>query len=143
MRKVVLDTNQIISSVIVRHGPSAKLFEAWRKHQYFLMISKEIIEEVKRVFRYPRIVQKYHLSQENIDAVLDLLEREAVVVSVPFEVNIIKADPDDNKILACAVASGADYIVSGDQHLLDLRKYQNVSIVRAKEFLEILSSTLI
>lgn len=143
MLKAVLDTNQIVSSVIVKHGPPAKLFEAWRRRQYLLITSRDIIQETKKVFYYPRIIGKYHLAQKDIDSVLDLLEREAVIACVFSQVNIIEEDPDDNKILACAAASEADYIVSGDQHLLSLKKYQNISIVKAKEFLEILDAPFI
>ena len=51
------------------------------------------------------------------------------------EIDVIQADPTDNKYLACALEGEADYIVSGDRHLLDVGLYQGLKIIKAKEFL--------
>lgn len=138
MLKVVLDTNQFVSSLITPKGPSAKLLQAWRESAYILITSREIIKETERALRYPHISQKYRLREEDIGSFLHLIEHEAVVLSDSFRVDVIKEDLDDNKILACALEAKAQYIVSGDGHLLALRQFKEIAIVSVREFLKIL-----
>jgi len=133
--KVVLDTNQFVSGLLIPHGPSGRLLEAWRAHAYLVVISQDIQRELERVLTYPRIRHKYSLKPDDIDALRDLINREAIVISDPPLLNVVKADPDDNKILACAVEAGADYLVTGDQHLLAIRQYEGVEIVTVRYFL--------
>ena len=137
MLKVVIDTNQFISSVINKHGPSANLLDAWRKYGFTLVLSDKILQEIRRVFFYPRISQKYHLNEDDINAFLGFIEHEAVILSDLARKEIIKDDPEDNEILACALEAGADYIVSGDKHLLNLKHYQSIAIVTVQEFLKL------
>lgn len=139
MLKVVIDTNQFISSVINKHGPSANLLEAWRKYHFTLVLSEKILLEIRRVFSYPRISQKYRLNENDINALVDFLEHEAVVLSDLGKIDVIKDDPEDNEILACALEAGADYIVSGDKHLLNLKNYQGITIVTVQEFLKLIA----
>lgn len=136
MLKVVLDTNQFVSSIISKKGLPSQLLQAWRKHAYILIISKEIIREIEQVLQYPHITKKYYLQKKDIESLIHLIEQEAVILPNPSKVNIIKDDPDDNEILACALEAEAQYIVSGDTHLLSLRQYKDIKIVTAREFLE-------
>ena len=138
MHKAVLDTNLFVSSVITQAGPASQLLHAWRDHKYILITSWEIIQEMVRVLRYPHIKNKYRLKEEDTESLIHLIEHEAVVCPGTFKVNIVKEDPEDNKILACALEADADYIVSGDHHLLNLRRYRNIAIVTAREFLKII-----
>jgi len=136
--KVVIDTNQFVSAVISRKGASAQLLKAWKNCLYTLVTSKKIIKEIKRVLEYPRIAKKYNLRKKDTDALINLIEHETAVLSDSLHLNVIKEDPRDNKFLACAVEAKANYIVSGDKHLLNLRRYKNISIVTVQEFLEII-----
>lgn len=142
MLKVVLDTNQFVSAIITKKGVSVQLLEAWRKHAYILITSEEIIKKAKKVLQYPRIAKKYHLQEETIESLVQLIEREAVVSPGFLKVEIIKDDPDDNKILACALEAKAQYIISGDGHLLNLRKYKDIAILTAQEFLKSIDSKI-
>lgn len=138
MHKVVIDTNQFISGIISKNGASAKLIDAWRQYKYLLIISDNIIiGEIRRVLEYPHIKKKYHISNKDILSLLDLIKTEATVVS-NFTPDIIKNDPDDNKILGCAIMGNADYIISGDKHLLELKKHKNIKIITVNKFLELL-----
>lgn len=103
-----------------------------------MVTSKKIIKEIKRVLEYPHIAKKYHLRKKDTDLLINLIEHEAAVLSDSLHFNVIKEDPGDNKFLACAVEARANYIVSGDKHLLNLRHYRNISIVTVREFLEII-----
>ena len=138
MLKVVVDTNQFVSSIIHRYGPSAQLLQAWRDYHFILILSQKILEEIKRVLQYPHIKQKYNLNQAEIESLIQMIEQEAVVLSESMNLDVVKDDPDDNKILACAIEAQADYIVSGDHHLLDLHQYQTIPIITVKEFLQVL-----
>ena len=135
MLKVVVDTNQFVSALISKKGPSARLLDLWRQQHFILVTSPEIILEIKKVLEYPHISQKYKLAKAEIHSLLLLIEHEAVVLSSLPAVHIIKEDPDDNKFLACALAAKAEYIVSGDRHLLSLGSYQSIAIVTVKDFL--------
>lgn len=135
MLKAVIDTNQFVSSLISKQGPSAQLIDRWREQRFILVTSPEIIAEIQRVLKYPHISKKYKLSKSDVQSLLTLIEHEAVVIPKLPAVHVIKDDPDDDKFLACAFAARAEYIVSGDQHLLSLGSYKSISIVTVKEFL--------
>ena len=135
MLKAVIDTNQFVSSLISKQGPSAQLIDRWREQRFILVTSPEIIAEIQRVLEYPHISKKYKLSKSDVQSLLTLIEHEAVVIPKLPAVHVIKDDPDDDKFLACALAARAEYIVSGDQHLLSLGSYKSISIVTVKEFL--------
>ena len=135
MLKAVIDTNQFVSSLISKQGPSAQLIDRWRQQKFILVTSPEIIAEIQRVLEYPHISKKYKQSKLDVQSLMTLIEHEAVVIPKLPTVHIIKDDPDDDKFLACALAARAEYIVSGDQHLLSLGSYKSISIVTVKEFL--------
>ena len=135
MLKVVIDTNQFVSALISKQGKPAQLVNLWRNQHFILVTSPEIIAEIKKVLEYPHIAKKYKLKKADIQSLLVLIEHEAVIVPSLPVINVIKDDPDDNKFLACALASQAEYIVTGDQHLLTLCKYGSISIVTVKDFL--------
>jgi putative PIN family toxin of toxin-antitoxin system len=99
--------------------------------------SPAIIAGVRAVLRYPRIRNKYAITDEDVEGLVALLEGEAVVVPGEVEVeNVIPEGPADKGVLACAVEAGADGIVSGDRHLLDLGEYRGIRILTVREFLE-------
>ena len=105
-----------------------------------LNTSKEIIKEIRHSLEYPHITKKYHFKKEDVESLIDLIEHEAVVASDSIRLNLIKEDPSDNKILACAIEAQANYIVSGDKHLLKLQQYKNILIVTTQKFLEIIKA---
>jgi putative PIN family toxin of toxin-antitoxin system len=135
MLKVVVDTNQFVSALINKKGQPARLLDLWRQQHFILVTCPEIIAEIKEVLEYPRIRKKYKLNKTDIQSLLHLIEHEAVVLPSSPTVHIIKEDIDDNKFLACALAAKAEYIVTGDQHLLSLGRYESISIVTVKDFL--------
>ena len=105
------------------------------QNQVELVISPAIIKEIKRILLYPKI-QKYHRkTAQELDRYFDDLLIFAWTVEGNSKIDVIQADPTDNKYLACALEGEADYIVSGDRHLLDVGLYQGLKIIKAKEFL--------
>ncbi|RME43046.1 MAG: putative toxin-antitoxin system toxin component, PIN family [Caldilineae bacterium] len=137
MLRVVLDTNQFVSSLLVRDGLPARILDAWRERRYLLVISPPILAEIVHTLNYPRIRRKYPLTDTHVQQLVTLLERDALVVPGSQPVTgVIPDDPSDEAVLACAVEGLADVIVSGDQHLLSLGEYRGIPILTARQFLE-------
>jgi len=109
---------------------------AWRNKQFDLVVSPPILEEVATVLQKERIRRYYeHLGKDVPARYVAALRRFAVLVPGETRVEGACADPDDGKFLAAAIEGGAHYVVSGDRHLLDLRQYRGVEIIRPVEFL--------
>ena len=134
--KIVLDANIFVSALIVESGTQYKIVH--HKKQYAVVISEEILQEVEEVLHYDRIQKKYNVSNQAIRRYLHQLRRDCVVRVYPA-VKVVDEDPDDNKYIACAKQVKADYLVTGDRHLLDLKTYRGIRIVTPAEFLEILA----
>ena len=135
MLKAVIDVNLFVSGMISKKGNPAKLLQLWRGRAFLVVISEQMIEELERVLRYPRVRTKYNLKDEDIGLAVGAIKKFAIVLPDLIKLNVIKEDPDDNKVLACALAAQADYIVSGDNHLLDLGVFENIPIVTVKGFI--------
>ena len=137
MLRVVLDTDVFVSSLLVKAGVPAQALDAWRARRFVLVTSSAILAETRATLNYDRIRRKYNLTDEDVEQLLALLQREALLVSGTADVTgAIPADPSDEKILACALDGRADLIVSGNLHLLDLGQYRGVSVLNVRQFLE-------
>ncbi|KJR43720.1 protein of unknown function DUF132 [Candidatus Magnetoovum chiemensis] len=139
MIRVVLDANIFVSAIISPKGNSSRIiFLIEQERNLKLITSLSILEEVKRVLFYP-IVEKYHKNnKEEIKIKLEKITQFAEITSNQTNtIDVIKTDPDDNKYLECAVEGNANYIVSGDYHLLELESFQGIGIVTPAEFLKI------
>ncbi|MDP3014590.1 MAG: putative toxin-antitoxin system toxin component, PIN family [Candidatus Subteraquimicrobiales bacterium] len=141
MLKAVLDTNVIVSGTISSSGAPYEVLEAWRYREFTLIASEKIIEEVERVFEYPRIKNDYNLDSKLINKILVCLKKYSVITSGKLELDVIKDDPTDNMFLSCAEEDGADFIVSGDEHLLNLRIYKGIQIITPQQFLKVLKES--
>jgi putative PIN family toxin of toxin-antitoxin system len=128
--KIVIDTNVFVSAHLIPNGNPAKAIDFWAEDRYELILSKPITEEIIKV------LHRKEIKVERIERLLSLIFQKATIVAPEKEISVIKNDPDDNKFLECAVSGGADYIVSGDKHLLDLREYEGIKILTPKWFLE-------
>jgi putative PIN family toxin of toxin-antitoxin system len=130
--RTVLDTNVLVSIALPRSRLHA-LLTAWQEGRCRLLVSSEIFEEYLQVLTYP----KFRLSSEDIKRILEReLRPYAELVKVTTQVEVVRADPSDDKFLACAVDGRADVIVSGDQHLLALRQFQGIPILTAHQLLD-------
>jgi uncharacterized protein len=128
-----------VSAFLKHDGVNAKVLRGG-KGQYQLYLSEDILEETNLVLlTYERIRKKYHYTD---DEVLEYLETLSVVAKEVIKklpkIRVIERDPKDDPILACALKVKADYIVSKDDHLKDLKEYRGIRIVSSQEFLELL-----
>jgi hypothetical protein len=139
MIRVVLDANVFVSAIISPIGTPAKILKAWRDEQFHLVLSKEILREIGRVFRYPKIAKRHRWSEPRIRVFVEDLSRLAILTPGVKTLSVIKDDPSDNRYLECAVEGEADYIVSGDEHLLSLENFQGIEILTPRAFLEVLT----
>jgi len=129
--RVVLDTNVLISAILFGGKPRQILEKAIRG-EIRLCLSEPILEELKGVLQR----SKFDYSPEMIQFILTELTAIADFVNPSETINIVAEDPEDNRILECAIAANADYVISGDSHLLKLNKYFNIDILSAAAFLE-------
>lgn len=136
MIRAVIDTNVLVSGSIKGGSPPAKILQAWRKGKFILVTSESILNEVSRVLNYRKIKTKYHLRKKDIEGLLFALYLGSDVTPDRLKVNIITQDPEDNKFISCALEGQADYIVTGDEHLLRIKEYKGINVVTAHEFLK-------
>lgn len=102
--------------------------------RFELVISDKILKELVGVLQRDKF---RHIDPKKIFRFVDLLTRVCTVVIPDKHHEVIEEDPDDNMILDCAVEAGAEYIVSGDRHLLDLEDFKGIKIVESARFEEI------
>jgi len=128
--RVVLDTNVLISAILFGGKPRQILEKAIRG-ELRLCLSEPILEELKGVLQR----SKFDYSPEMIQFILTELTGIADFVNPSETLNVVLEDPEDNRILECAVEAKANYIISGDFHLLKLSRYLNIEVLNAVAFL--------
>jgi hypothetical protein len=131
-----LDVNVLVSAFIKPEGNSAQILAS--VDGFAVCLSEAILRDVERVLHYEHIRRKYPVSEERIVAYLHDLRSARGVVAGAYVVRGLVSDPDDDAIIACALEAGADFIVTGDPHLLNLKQYRGIQIVSPRAFLEIL-----
>ncbi len=128
--KVVLDTNVLISAIMFG-GKSRDILEMGVSSKITNALSQDILKELAGVL----VDKKFRAPVSFVQQTIHELSEIAELVIVIDKINVIKNDPDDNRILECAVSSKADYIVSGDSDLLNLKRFKKVKILSPNEFL--------
>ena len=127
--KVVLDTNIYISAILFGGNPE-RIRKLSKEKELEILISETMIAEVAEVLR-----KKFNWESWQISQIIDEIRETATLIIPKQTISIIKKDEDDNRILECSVEGKAQYIVSGDKHLLSLKEYQSVKILSPAEFL--------
>ncbi len=134
-KRIVLDTN-ILVSALGWEGKPRGIFKKVLNEEFELVICEKQVEELKRVIDYP----KFSFTEDQKSRFLEIILAAARVVVTSDKLDVIKDDPDDNMIIESATENNADFVVSGDKHLLKLREYANVKIVTPAKFLEIIKN---
>jgi putative PIN family toxin of toxin-antitoxin system len=127
--RIVVDTNVIVSALVFG-GLPRRVFEAAEDGRCEFYYSAEIQGETRRVLR-----DKFGWDEDRLDRYLPALWNMGERVTAHRRINAVKDDPDDNRILECALAAGAEVIVSGDGHLLRLTAYEGITILTPRSFL--------
>jgi putative PIN family toxin of toxin-antitoxin system len=132
--RIVLDTNVLISALITKGTPPDLLYQAWDAGSFELVTSEAQLMELERVLMYEKL--QPFIQREEAEALLDAVGAVARVIGVLPEIDL-SSDPDDNTILATAVAGEADLIVTGDRsHLLELEMAHGIPIVTPRQALQ-------
>ena len=133
--KVVLDTNVLVSAMI-KAGKPRDLFNKLVKDKQ-LILSRVILEEFLDVIEDPKVVR--YTSKQNVTVFLNTIGNAARIVQVKSRFKAVKEDPDDDIIVQAAYDGKADYIVSGDKHLLALKEFKGIKILTVDEMLNLLN----
>ncbi len=136
--KIVVDTNVLISATFW-YGDSDLILNKAEKKDFVLILSKAIMEEYVRVLQYKEIRDKIKNKNLEILRTVQKIASIATIVDPAQKLNVVEDDPDDNKVIECAVESGADFIVTQDQHLLKLQAYGGIKILPPREFLVLIA----
>ena len=128
--RIVVDTNVIVSALVFG-GLPRRIFELVEGGYCELFYAAEIQEETRRVLR-----DKFGWDEDRLDRYLRTLWSLGKRVVLRHRVNAVREDPDDNRILECALAADADVIVSGDRHLLKLGAHEGITILTPRDFLK-------
>lgn len=125
--RVVFDTNIYIAAALRGSFAEDIIDFAATTNLITLVTSQEILNELRE-----KLLSKFDESEINVAYFINSLKDFVEVVEIVKKVDIIKRDPDDNKILECTLASNADLIVSSDQDLLDLKTFQGIGIIHPR-----------
>ncbi|MCL6473401.1 MAG: putative toxin-antitoxin system toxin component, PIN family [Firmicutes bacterium] len=128
--KVVLDTNILISALALISESTDQVIELARRGEIELYISKPILIEFKRV-----PVVKFRYSENEAIERLASIIRISTLVNPKERFSAVQDDESDNRILECAFAAKANFIVSGDKHLKNLREFKSIKILPPSEFI--------
>lgn len=132
--RIVLDTNVVVSGLLW-DGPPARLIDLAQAGEIQLFTSRALLAELARILRRAKFVRPIAVSGATLEElVLGYAETTSVIVPASTS-SIVIADRDDDQVIACALAATADLIVSGDAHLLNLKRYRQITIVSAVEAL--------
>jgi len=136
MIRVVLDTNVIVSAHLTRNSKADKILSLAGTGVIEIFLSVHILDELERTLLSPKLMKIHRDTASQIRHSIEFLKRFVTLTPGVIKVDVVKEDPDDNKILACAIEAHADFIISGDHHLTDLRKYKDIPIVNPDTFLK-------
>lgn len=127
--RIVLDTNVYIGAALQGELTEDILEEVVENREITLVSSEEIFLEVEQ-----KLEEKFHWLRERVEFFMGRIRKIAEIVESSERINVIKRDPEDNKILECALAGNADLIVTADQDLIKLKQFKGIGIIHPKTF---------
>jgi uncharacterized protein len=128
--RVTADSNVLVSALMFRRGKPFDMLRMALEGEISLVTSQAIIEETLDVLR-----RKFGIPSEELPQYEAVIRQAARTVTPAVQLEVVTADPDDNKIVECAVTAGSDFIVTGDKDLLRLGSYDSVQILTVSDFL--------
>ena len=137
--RLVADTNVVVSGLLWK-GPSRRLLDFARSGAVTLFTSPELLAELLDVLQRPKLERRLEqagVSPWELVAGYGVLAR---LVTAPRRPAVVLEDPDDDRVLECAVACRAELVVSGDQHLLELSEHEGIPVLPAREAVEVVGS---
>ncbi|HEX5478830.1 MAG TPA: putative toxin-antitoxin system toxin component, PIN family [Dehalococcoidia bacterium] len=138
--RAVIDTNVVVSGLIRESSTPGRVLAAWMERRFTIVTSEPLLEELERVLGYSRIFKHLGWDDERRVAYISRLRQRAEIVRPVRRLTVVSDDPDDDRVIEAAVAGRADYIVSGDAHLLTVQRFEAVQIVTPAAFLPVLDA---
>ena len=132
--RAVVDTNILIRALIKPDGTVGPVLKRLAANDYTLVYSEPLLDELPAKLALPRIRHKYHLDDQTIETVLALFALRGVLVLPARRIQVCR-DPKDDMIIEAAVAGAAEHIVTGDEDLLTLKKFERIRIITPRIFL--------
>jgi putative PIN family toxin of toxin-antitoxin system len=137
--RAVLDANVIISAWIQPKGASGQILTSLVDANSFeLIVCSAILAELRRALSSPKVRKYIKFSNQNLDLWVASIELIAQPVDGNIRVHAVAEDPDDNKYIEAAVEGLAQFVVTGDKHLLSLKFYETIRVVTPRVFLGLL-----
>lgn len=130
MIRAVIDTNVLISAFVV-YGKPRKILDRVFAGKVRLLTSPAILAEFEEVISR----NKFGFTRPQVQRIVSLIIRAAEMIEPKTKIVFVAEDPDDDKVLECAVDGNAEYIITGDKHLLKIKKYKKIKIVNPNTFL--------
>ncbi len=134
--KVVIDTNILLSGLMLPNSEPGRIVQAWHDNRFELVLSQFQLDEIGRVLAYPKIRGRVKWGEPEIARFLKQLFMRSVYLGEIDAVAEVPADANDNLILSAYVIARAEYLVTGDKGILELRGEYN--ILSAGEFVALL-----
>ena len=135
MMRVVFDTNVLISSTLWEGSVAQKLLFKCIDLNISIFSSTEILSEYKKVLK-----RDFGYADDEVTLILEKIMQYIRIVQPKEKVDAIKEDPEDNKILECAMASSSQCIITYDKHILKLKEFRGIRIIKLEEALTVLQS---
>lgn len=137
---VVLDSVILVSAFLTEEGLAAEVLRRCARHTH-LYTAEAILQETRRVLSEKEYIRRrYVYTPAQVERFISHVRTISSVLSDLPDLKAVERDPKDDFILSCAVEADADYLVSRDPHLLDLKTYRNTRIVQPEAFIKILRS---
>jgi putative PIN family toxin of toxin-antitoxin system len=118
-------------------GPPSEIVQMAEDRLVQVFASLEMLDEINRVLQYEKIVGILKRSRTRSSTLMGTIARLSSIVDVKTKVHVVEEDPSDNHVLACAREASAQFIVSGNRHLLTIGRYGTARILSASAFLQI------
>lgn len=126
--KVTADTNFLISATQWDYSMAHKLLKKLILSEAMIFTTQDILDETAEVLE-----RDFEYSKNEAKNIVEKILLFAKLIGPKQKVEIIKDDPDDNKVIECAIESSSDYIITYDQHLLNIKEYKGIKIVKPEE----------
>lgn len=141
MLRAVLDTNVFVSGLKNRKTPPGQILQLWRKNQFTVITSHQLLAEILEVLMRPPMLSYLKQTPEIVNKFIKFLIQRTFVTEGKLELDVLRNDPDDNMVLATAVEGQADYLVTGNTKHFPSEEYQGIKIVKPQEFVAILNDS--
>lgn len=132
--KITIDTNFLVSATQWDYSVAHKLLIKLIEKDVQIFTTKEILQEFSEILQ-----RDFKYTGKEIDKIIENIMAFVILFDSTSEIDAVKEDPDDNKILACSLDSTSEYIITYDNHLLKLLEFRGIKILRPEDFLKIFS----